>query len=241
MDPTAIDVMELLEQLDDEVDDLEEALAPILKAGLAGTASKLPLLDKAKLYVLVTYAVESLLFSYLRLNGVNAREHPVFQELTRVKQYFDKIKVAENPVGPPTVRLDTGAAGRFIKAGLSGNDRFDAERLARSKAKVNMKFAELGIETEPKKVAPVTRPAVSSDSSSESSSEEEEEKEEPKVVAMTATQKAKKRKEQVLASRSATTSKEGTPTGESSNAARKKKKANKRKATAAAQKAAKKK
>ncbi len=62
MDPTAIDVMELLEQLDDEVDDLEEALAPILKAGLADTASKLPLLDKAKLYVLVTYAVESLLF-----------------------------------------------------------------------------------------------------------------------------------------------------------------------------------
>ena len=62
MDPVATNVMDLLEQLDDEVDDLEETLAPILKAGLADTASKLPLLDKAKLYVLITYAVESMLF-----------------------------------------------------------------------------------------------------------------------------------------------------------------------------------
>lgn len=62
MDPIATNVTDLLEQLDDEVDDLEEALAPILKPGLADTASKLPLLDKAKLYVLITYAVESMLF-----------------------------------------------------------------------------------------------------------------------------------------------------------------------------------
>jgi exosome complex protein LRP1 len=55
-------VLSLLEQLDDEVDDLEEALAPLLKRALAETSSKLPLLDKAKLYTLVTYAIESLLF-----------------------------------------------------------------------------------------------------------------------------------------------------------------------------------
>jgi len=55
-------VLSLLDQLDDEVDDLEEALAPLLKAALAETSSKLPLLDKAKLYTLVTYAIESLLF-----------------------------------------------------------------------------------------------------------------------------------------------------------------------------------
>lgn len=52
----------LLEQLDDDIDDLEESLAPLLEKSLAATASKLPLLDKAKLYVLVTYAIESMLF-----------------------------------------------------------------------------------------------------------------------------------------------------------------------------------
>jgi exosome complex protein LRP1 len=55
-------VLSLLETLDDEIDDLEEAISPLVKAPLAESASKLPLLDKAKLYVLVTYAIESMLF-----------------------------------------------------------------------------------------------------------------------------------------------------------------------------------
>jgi hypothetical protein len=55
-------VLSLLEQLDDEIDDLEESLAPLLKQALSETSSKLPLLDNAKLFVLVTYAIESLLF-----------------------------------------------------------------------------------------------------------------------------------------------------------------------------------
>lgn len=130
-------VLQLLEQLDDEIDDLEESLAPLLKTALSESASKLPLLDKAKLYVLVTYAIESIIFgksptafranaylvliifpAYLRLNGVKAREHPVFKELTRVKQYFDKIKMVETPVAERTMAVDKGAAARFIKASL---------------------------------------------------------------------------------------------------------------------------
>lgn len=55
-------VLSLLDQLDDEIDDLEESLDPFSKTALAETSSKLPLLDKAKLYVLVTYAIESILF-----------------------------------------------------------------------------------------------------------------------------------------------------------------------------------
>jgi exosome complex protein LRP1 len=44
----------------------------------------------------------------------------VFLELTRVKQYFDKIKTTENPAPLPVrnMALDKSAAGRFIKAGL---------------------------------------------------------------------------------------------------------------------------
>ena len=133
-------VFSLLEQLDDEIDDLEEAMSPLTKAPLSEFASKLPLLDKAKLYVLVTYAIESVLFcksstpnckasylisllAYLRLHGVKAREHPVYTELTRVKQYFEKIKVAENPINQSAAKrenlsLDKKAVGRIIKASL---------------------------------------------------------------------------------------------------------------------------
>ncbi len=46
----------------DNIDDLEENLEPLLSAALTATTKKLPLLDKAKLYVLIVYSIESLLF-----------------------------------------------------------------------------------------------------------------------------------------------------------------------------------
>ncbi|KAL9126593.1 MAG: hypothetical protein Q9217_004385 [Psora testacea] len=113
------DLNQMIEVLDDNIDDLEEALNPVLKDVLEN-ASKLPLLDKAQLYVLVAYAIESILFSYLRLNGVTAKEHPVFQELTRVKHYFEKIKAAETANYQPKTKLDKAAAGRFLKHAFVG-------------------------------------------------------------------------------------------------------------------------
>lgn len=140
-------VLSLLDQLDDEVDDLEETLDPLVKTALSETTSKLPLLDKAKLYVLITYAIESILFSYLRLHGVKARQHPVFTELNRVKQYFEKVKLAENPTEQrANLSLDKSAASRIIKAGLIGNDRYDLERAeqqAKERARAHIKLKKL--------------------------------------------------------------------------------------------------
>ena len=62
MDTT--NLIALLEVLDDDIDELEETLAPVTKYALGDTASKLPLLDKAQLYILVTYAIESILFCW---------------------------------------------------------------------------------------------------------------------------------------------------------------------------------
>ena len=55
-------IMPLIESLEENLDDLEEALEPLLNSALSDNAGKLPLLDKAQLYVLVTYAIESILF-----------------------------------------------------------------------------------------------------------------------------------------------------------------------------------
>ncbi len=55
----------------------------------------------------------------LKLSGIDAKEHPVFRELTRVKQYFEKIKVAENGgTKRENLTLDKQAAGRIIKHAL---------------------------------------------------------------------------------------------------------------------------
>lgn len=61
------DIGPLLEDFGCNIDDLEDVLQPVLKLPLADSTSRLPLLDKAKTYVLVTYAVESILFCKSRL------------------------------------------------------------------------------------------------------------------------------------------------------------------------------
>jgi exosome complex protein LRP1 len=56
------DLVPLLERLDDNVDELEEVLAPILRSTVVETSKKLPVMDKAKFHVMITYALESLIF-----------------------------------------------------------------------------------------------------------------------------------------------------------------------------------
>ncbi|KAJ5152979.1 uncharacterized protein N7482_009457 [Penicillium canariense] len=154
MDPT--DLLPQLEQLDDNVDDLEEVLQPFLGSSLTKMSKNLPVMDKAKLHVLITYALESLIFSYLRLHGVDAKQHPVFRELTRVKQYFDKIKALETEPEQRTMTLDKAAANRFIKHGLiqpvtnklgqAGNHKIDLERAekeAKERARAQLKAVML--------------------------------------------------------------------------------------------------
>lgn len=50
-----------LDKLDVQLDDLEGSLEPFL-GNIDDIASQLPLLDKAKLFSLVAYSIESLLF-----------------------------------------------------------------------------------------------------------------------------------------------------------------------------------
>lgn len=56
------DLIPQLEQLDDNVDDLEEVLEPLLGQCLPKISKNLPVMDKAKLHVLITYTLESLIF-----------------------------------------------------------------------------------------------------------------------------------------------------------------------------------
>lgn len=144
MDP--VDIEPMIDELEENIDDLEIALSTLLSGALSDTAGKLPVLDRAQLYVTATWSIESILFSYLRLNGVDAKTHPVFRELTRVKQYFDKIKDAETGDSPRPTSLDKPAAGRFIKHALAGNEEYDRRRIhlqAGEKARSHIKFEEI--------------------------------------------------------------------------------------------------
>jgi exosome complex protein LRP1 len=166
MDPQT-DLPDLVEDLEVNIDELTTTLQPLLSTPLHTTASSLPLLDKAKLYVLAAYSIESLLFSTLKASGVNATEHPVFKEIARLKGYFGKIKEVEERGPRNRSKLDVGAAQRFIKHGLAGNDKYDLERkerMAKEKARahlkaqqINKKFDDEGKEVEGEGATPKKR------------------------------------------------------------------------------------
>ena len=69
------DIGPLLDDLEENVDNLEVALQPLLEHALSDTASKLPVLDRAKLYTLTAYTIESILFCMLmNLYPLTARQ-----------------------------------------------------------------------------------------------------------------------------------------------------------------------
>jgi exosome complex protein LRP1 len=110
-----------------------------------------------------------------------------------VKQYFEKIKVAEaGPTKPrENISLNKQAAGRVIKHALAGNDKYDlerAEREAREKLLARRKLNKLIEEKMGQKKAPDKDETpkdveVQDDSESESESSSEEDDRQDAVMA----------------------------------------------------------
>ncbi|RGP74287.1 hypothetical protein FSPOR_1467 [Fusarium sporotrichioides] len=162
------DITPDLDRLDDQLDDLEETLQPLL-GNLEGMASELPLLDKAKLFSLTAYAIESLLFceffaealnyfiaptneltnatASLKLEGSDTQTQAVLTELKRIQQYFGKIKNIETPEAEESRNLTVNqeAAARILKADLADNKTISnklAEKIAEERAKALLKSVE---------------------------------------------------------------------------------------------------
>jgi exosome complex protein LRP1 len=72
--------------------------------------------QKLNLEIYLTYAVNSLYFMYLRVNGDNLATHPIKHELSRIKEAMERQKqIAEKHLRP---KVDLPAAKRFVKGGL---------------------------------------------------------------------------------------------------------------------------
>lgn len=111
--------------LSTSITDLTNTLQPLLSQPLTITTSTLPLLDKAKLYILATYTLESLLFSSLKLSASSGlggiedvKQHAIFAELKRVREYFGKLESVEASSRGPEKRVDKEVAGRLVRAGV---------------------------------------------------------------------------------------------------------------------------
>lgn len=105
--------------LSNSLDELEEKLEPLFSKPLEETIGSLETLQQTKLQVLLPYLVNDLIFIYLKTKGIDPKTHPVVAELERVRQYFAKIKDAEEPEKSRTAVVDKAAAARFIKHAIS--------------------------------------------------------------------------------------------------------------------------
>jgi exosome complex protein LRP1 len=133
MEPSSIEP--LIDDLSTSLNHVDSILTRLTSPpeSLIKYAQTLPLLDRAKLLTTTVYALESLLLNALKLSGTDVKQHQINTELQRLKQYFEKIKLAENPDAvkrPEGKGVDKAAVGRFVKAGLAGNERWDRERAA---------------------------------------------------------------------------------------------------------------
>ncbi|KZT73217.1 C1D-domain-containing protein [Daedalea quercina L-15889] len=104
--------------LENSLDDLETQLEPLLAQTLPESLVGLETIQQAKLQVALPYLVYDLIFIYLKTRGIDPKTHPVVTELDRIRQYFDKIKNAEDPE-KRTTAVDKAAANRFIKHAIA--------------------------------------------------------------------------------------------------------------------------
>ncbi|KAK7465556.1 hypothetical protein VKT23_005531 [Stygiomarasmius scandens] len=98
--------------------ELESQLDPLFSQTFSETLLALEPIQQAKLQTTIPYVVYDLIFIYLKSRGIDPKTHPVIAELDRIRQYFNKIKDAENPP-TRTTQVDKAAASRFIKHAIT--------------------------------------------------------------------------------------------------------------------------
>eukprot|EP00794_Sanderia_malayensis_P019918 gene19918-21869_t len=116
--PLPEDLLAAMENLKGTLKDCDKLLKKLTEVPLQDSKSKLEPLQKAKLDLTATYAINSLFWIYLVTQGVNATDHPVKDELERIKKYMMKIKSTEEKIKGADAKLDKEAAKRLLTSAL---------------------------------------------------------------------------------------------------------------------------
>ncbi|KAF9310163.1 hypothetical protein BG000_011711 [Podila horticola] len=113
--------------------ELETIFAPLFAtpSSLSETLAKLDIEKRCQLELMIGYAVNTLAFINLKTNGTAPNTHPVMHELTRIKQYTEKLRQVTQG-NKPNMEVDKQAAERFIKGALAAN--LTADRKAEEEA-----------------------------------------------------------------------------------------------------------
>lgn len=115
------DVREPLLDFDSALREVEEHVDDFGSRDWAELTRGLPPLEAARLNVMCAYTLNALFYMYLKVQGVSTADHPVKQELERVRQYLKKVKGTAQHAKTErhNGRLNVDAAKRFITHALN--------------------------------------------------------------------------------------------------------------------------
>ncbi|ORY34080.1 hypothetical protein BCR39DRAFT_518381 [Naematelia encephala] len=83
--------------LSSTLDDLEASLEPLHARPFSETRDELDQLSRAKIDIMLSYAIHDLIWVYLKMKGIDPNSHLVTPELERIKTYYSKVRRAEEP------------------------------------------------------------------------------------------------------------------------------------------------
>ena len=71
-------------------------------------------LEQARHHLTLCYVMCSEFWILLKINGIDTTEHPITQEMVRIKRYIDRMNEIERKDEKPSTRIDANAASRMI-------------------------------------------------------------------------------------------------------------------------------
>ncbi|XP_014673989.1 PREDICTED: nuclear nucleic acid-binding protein C1D-like [Priapulus caudatus] len=110
------EIQDRVKNFHESIINIETIMKPMLSKPHNDLHEKLLPIEKAKMDLMVAYTVNSMFWMFLNASGENTKEHPVKQELERLRGYMHKVKQIVDK--EKAARLDKDAAKRFVKHAL---------------------------------------------------------------------------------------------------------------------------
>lgn len=123
------DVNLFVESLNTSIGKLHDEIEPILTKPVeeiaSGTDSPL---DTIKVYNNFSYTLVSLIFSYLKIIGINTSEHPIGEDLNKIKSYMKRLKDMEANLTRQERHKNTDTANDYLVQTLGTKDDKEQEK-----------------------------------------------------------------------------------------------------------------
>ncbi|XP_054574697.1 nuclear nucleic acid-binding protein C1D-like [Eptesicus fuscus] len=109
------EIREYLSAFENSIGAIDDMLKTMMSVSRNELLQKLDPREQAKVDLVSAYTLNSMFWVYLATQGVNPMEHPVKQELERIRVYMNRVKEITDK---KAAKLDNGAASRFVKNAL---------------------------------------------------------------------------------------------------------------------------